>query len=281
MTEHLSQFLSELKSLRAAIKTDKAKTVNKASLRSKAEQLSTTWLSTHSKELLASGRINEALIEKYSTVFRQILKITGPSNPKKRYLSLLGDAIKAFKMDLILPMHESPAMSPSLALLTGLFGGLPTEEDSYLREAIGCAQKGFLRGSVVLGWCAAMARIHETIEHIGLPNFNITSARMASQQKGRFKRFNKVFNASSLGDLREVFDNDVLWVLEGMELIDSNQHTRLHSCFEMRCQSAHPGEAPVTEFNLLSFFSDLKEIVFDSGKFRRKMAVTIDEQREQ
>ena len=91
---------------------------------------------------------------------------------------------------------------------------------------------------------------------------------MGSQQKGRFKRFNKVFNVSSIGDLNEVFDNDTLWVLEGMQIIDTNQHTRLHSCFEMRCQSAHPGEAPITEFNLLSFFSDLKEIVFDNSKLK-------------
>lgn len=53
-----------------------------------------------------------------------------------------------------------------------------------------------------------------------------------------------------------------------MELIDSNQHTRLRSCFDLRCQCAHPGDAPVTEYNLLSFFSDLKEIVLQNEKFK-------------
>lgn len=269
MTEQLKQFFLDLKTLKSAIKADNAKTVNKLSLRKKAEHLSSTWLSTCSPQLLASGHFDQALIERYSAAFRQILRITGPGNSKERYLTLLNSVIKAFKKELLLPLHESPATSRSLSLLTDLFSGLPAEEDSYLREAIGCAQKGFLRGSVVLGWCAAIARIHQTIEQIGLPNFNITSARMASEQKGRFKRFNKVFTVSSVGDLREVFDNDVLWVLEGIQLIDSNQHTRLHSCFEMRCQCAHPGEAPVTEFNLLSFFSDLKEIVFDNSKFQK------------
>lgn len=52
-----------------------------------------------------------------------------------------------------------------------------------------------------------------------------------------------------------------------MLLIDSNQHTRLHSCFDLRNHSGHPGEAPVTEYNLLSFFSDLIEIVLKNPKF--------------
>ena len=57
-----------------------------------------------------------------------------------------------------------------------------------------------------------------------------------------------------------VFDSDLLWIIEGMQLIDSNQHTRLQSCFDLRNHSGHPGEAPVTEYSLLSFFSDLIEV---------------------
>jgi hypothetical protein len=36
----------------------------------------------------------------------------------------------------------------------------------------------------------------------------------------------------------------------------------------MRCQSAHPGDAPITQFNLLSFFSDLDQIIFSNAKFK-------------
>ncbi|OGP74119.1 MAG: hypothetical protein A2V86_10835 [Deltaproteobacteria bacterium RBG_16_49_23] len=269
MRQHLNQFLAELKSLRNGIKSDRAKTVNKIATRKKAEGLATSWLSTHSSQLLSAGQISTDMLDKYSDLFRQLLKITGPSNLSASYLKLLNAIIKSFREDIILVLHEQPPTSASLALLTTLFKGLPSDEDTYLKEATGCALKGFLRASVVLGWCAAISRIHAKIEEIGFATFNVTSAQMASQQKGRFKRFNKVFNLSSIGDLNEVFDNDTLWVLEGMQIIDSNQHTRLHSCFEMRCQSAHPGEAPITEFNLLSFFSDLKEIVFDNPKLSR------------
>jgi hypothetical protein len=52
-----------------------------------------------------------------------------------------------------------------------------------------------------------------------------------------------------------------------MQVIDANQHARLRSCFELRNHSAHPGEAPVTDYNLLSFFSDIIEIVLKNPKF--------------
>ena len=71
----------------------------------------------------------------------------------------------------------------------------------------------------------------------------------------------------SLAELREVFDTIILWIIEGMGLIDTNEHARLRGCFELRSQSAHPGNAPITEYNLLSFFSDINEIVLKNGHF--------------
>jgi hypothetical protein len=130
-------------------------------------------------------------------------------------------------------------------LLSEVLGGLPSaEENEYLKEAIDCARHDFYRASVVLGWCATTDRIHRVIEKTGFPNFNVASASMASQTKGRFKKFNAVQNVSSMSDMREVFDTVVMWVLEGVQFIDSNQHTRLRSCFDMRCPCAHPGDAP-------------------------------------
>jgi hypothetical protein len=141
-------------------------------------------------------------------------------------------------------------------------------EYDYLEEAIKCADNEFFRAAAVLGWCSAIDRIHNKIVQLGLDNFNVTSARLASQQQGRFKRYNKTFSVQTLSDLRQVFDTDILWILEGMGLLDINEHTRLRSCFDLRNQSAHPGDAPVTQYNLLSFFSDLKEIIFLNSKFK-------------
>jgi hypothetical protein len=141
------------------------------------------------------------------------------------------------------------------------------EEDEYFKEATKCANANLLRASAVMGWCACIDRIHKKIEELGYDKFNSTSQAMATQNSGRFKRFSSAQRVTSMSELREVFDSNILWILEGMKLIDNNQHTRLRSCFELRCQSSHPGDAPMTEYNLLSFFSDINEIVFKNPKF--------------
>ena len=169
----------------------------------------------------------------------------------------------------IIPLLTQPKSNPKATLLSEVLDVLPSsEENEYLKEAVDCARHNFYRASVVLGWCATIARIHKAIEKTGYPQFNVASSTMASQTKGRFKKFNAVQNVSSISELREVFDTVVIWILEGMQFIDSNQHTRLRSCFDMRCQCAHPGDAPVTHYNLLSYFSDLNEIVFKNQKFK-------------
>jgi hypothetical protein len=141
------------------------------------------------------------------------------------------------------------------------------KENEYLFEAICCASNGFLKASVVLGWCATIDKIHCKIEEIGFKEFNNASLSMDKQNTGRYKNFNQKQNVNSINELRTIFDNIILWVIEGMGLIDYNEHTRLKSCFDMRCHSLHPGNAPITKYNVLSFFSDINEIVLKNPKF--------------
>lgn len=136
-----------------------------------------------------------------------------------------------------------------------------------MSEAINCAKAGYLKAAVVLGWCACIDHIHKKIDALGYTHFNVASAQLASQQKGRFKNFSGTRNVSSLSELREVFDKDVLTIIEGMNLIDFNQGTRLKSCFDMRNHSGHPGDAPITPYNVMSFFSDINQIVLTNSKF--------------
>jgi hypothetical protein len=77
----------------------------------------------------------------------------------------------------------------------------------------------------------------------------------------------KKFKVDSLSELQKVFDTDLLWVLEYLELIDSNQHQRLRTCFDLRNHSAHPGQAPVEPENVLAFYSDITKIVLKNSKF--------------
>lgn len=267
MLEHLRELHKEIKELRKDIKKETANTIAKKGLRERAEAIGTKWFADISGALVDQYGLSSETVEFYSQNFGRLIKISAPNNLKKSYLDALSALSRTFRDDLTLPVQKFPKAGSDVSLLTTMLDGLPSDESEYLLEAINCAKRKYYRASAVLGWCAVIDRIHRVIESIGFAKFNVTSASMASQTKGRFKRFNSPQNVGSLSELREVFDTVVLWVLEGMQLIDINQHTRLKGCFDLRCQCAHPGDAPITEYNLLSFFSDLNEIVFKNHNF--------------
>ena len=265
--EKLKQLHEQLKTLRRDIQKHVGPSIAKQDLRTRAETLGAAWFADFLPSLNLT--IAPEVLAKYSSAFGKLIKLSAPNNLKKSYAAALTTLTKKFRDELILPQQSNQAGgSATLAVLGQVLGTLPSqEENEYLEEAVKCARQGFLRAAVVLGWCAAIDRVHRKIEALGFASFNVASATMASQQQGRFKKFNSVQNVSSLSELRAVFDNVILWIIEGMALVDSNQHTRLTSCFEMRCQCAHPGEAPITPFNLMSFFSDINEIVLKNPKF--------------
>ena len=268
LLESLKHLHERLAALRKAVSIEPAKTISKKPIRDEAEQIGSFWYSGLSDELNAVTSIKPTIIQSYSDNFSRLIKISAPNNLKASYDDVLKNLTKKFRDDLIIEVQKNPLSPTNPSLLNKLLSGIPNqEENDYLQEAIKCATHEFYRAAVVLGWCATIDRIHKLIEKKGFPKFNVTSASMASQTLGRFKRFNSPQNISSLSELREVFDTVVLWILEGMLLIDVNQHTRLKGCFDLRNQCAHPGDAPITEFNLLSFFSDLNEIVLKNPKF--------------
>jgi hypothetical protein len=269
MLDALRILQKDLGTLRKEVLSVKTDRIAKKSLRNKAEEIGSKWFSEFSEALVNQHGLSPDLIESYSQHFGRLIKVSAPNNLKKSYADILHAVLKSFRDDLIIPLQTQPKGTPKASLLSEVLDVLPSAaENAYLKEAIECARHDFYRASVVLGWCAVIDRIHRAIEKGGFPKFNIASATMASQTAGRFKKFNAVQNVSSLSEVREVFDTVILWIMEGMGLIDSNQHTRLRSCFDMRCQCAHPGDAPVTQYNLLSYFSDLNEIIFKNDKFK-------------
>lgn len=269
MKQSVEKLLKDLKELRKLIKNEKGKQISKKELRMKAESIGEEWFSISSKFDLSITGLKTDYIELYNDSFRDLIKLSAPNNLKTSYLKTVNEIIKDFRDDIILPLHEKHTTKSSVNLLDEILNDiLNPEENEYIKESVNCAKQGFYKASVVLGWCAAIHKIHIKIEHMGFTQFNVCSARLASQTQGRYKKFNSTQNISSLNELQEVFDTVILWIIEGLNLIDSNQHTRLRSCFDMRCQCAHPGEAPITEFNLMSYFSDLNEIVFKNLKFK-------------
>ncbi len=268
MLDELRQLHIDLKNLRRDISKENTLQIAKIDLRRRTESCATQWFSTISPALSRQNLISADFMENYSNLFATLLKLSRPNNLRSRYLDVLKEVSKKFHNDLILPIQTKPKLAKEISPLAKMLEGITSEaENIYLKEATDCASHGFLRAAAVLGWSAAIDRIHRAIEKSGFAKFNTVSQQMTATTSGRFKRFNSPQSIASLSELREVFDSNILWILEGMQLIDSNQHTRLRSCFELRCHSGHPGDAPVTEYNLLSFFSDINEIVFRNAAF--------------
>jgi hypothetical protein len=269
MHSKLKQFFIEIRGFQNNLKNERVSRISRKDLKFTAEALATKWFSDIQPQVNTIGVVSLDIVNNYDKAFDNLIKLAGSNNLRSSYLSTLSVITKPFRAELLTPFIKQPQVSASLPMLNRLLSAIPDpNENEYIQEAIRCAQRDCPRGAVILGWCAAINRIHQKIESLGFPRFTVTSAQMASQKAGRFKKFNSPQNVGSIGELREVFDNVVLWIIEGMGLIDPNQHTRLRSCFDMRCQCAHPGEAPLTEWNLLSFFSDINEIVFKNDVFK-------------
>jgi hypothetical protein len=268
IVEDSKNLLAELKRLKNEIKKEQSDRIHKESLRVRSEGLSNMWFSEIQNIIKNYDFISSDTMKKYQDYFARLIKISAPSNRKKSYLETLDNIIRGFSDDLIMPIITNHSNIQPKNLFSNFFlefNEIP--EKNYLDEAIGCAENGFFRAATVLAWNAVVYRFHTVIEKNGFQVFNTTSKMIALKNTGRFKRYNKSFDISDRNELGDVFDTDILWVLEGMTLIDSNEHTRIKSCYDMRCQAAHPGNAPILEYNLLSFFSDIKEIIFKNKKF--------------
>lgn len=273
LTRLTKAFFDEVKTAAKHLSAASSSNVNNQEERVQYEQLAEKWFSDFAKVLPSYG-ISLEILEKYSNAFKVILKLSSGKNRRESFKKQFSMIISSFNDDIIIflqteaeePVVENHAEFEKEA--NELLLKIPDkDENAYLKEALGCWQSGFLKGATVLLWCAAIDRIHSVIEQIGFEKFNRMSSQMKAQTTGKFKHFNKEYQIQSVSDLRIVFDRDILQIIEGMQLIDSNERTRLASCFDMRCHSGHPGDAPITKYNVLSCFSDIVEIILANPKF--------------
>lgn len=265
--QHLEAILLRTKALRRDVKAETNARVYKTGLREEAAALGSDWHKNYAPSLKHS--LSSELIDKYGALYKKLIQLSVPGSQQAAYLETLEQIIKPFNTDVMIPSHQGSLGTAAPSSFDAFFAGLSNADESdYLKEALACAKAGHHRAAVVLGWSAAIDRIHRVAEQKGFVKFNSMSQQMSAATTGRYKKFTKAQNISNLAEMREVFDSIILWVIEGMGMIDTNQHTRLASCFDMRCHGAHPGNAPITPYNLMSFFSDLDQIVFMNPVFK-------------
>ena len=266
--ESINELNKSLISLGAYFDECKIEFITKKETTGQAQLVAKKWFEDI-EPILEQFGISEPIKNKYHNYFSQLIQLSLKPSWKKTYQKIIKEILADFKDDILIVVMKSAGKITSIAGLTKILENAIEEEKEYLNEALGCAKYGFYRASMVLVWSAAVHRMQKAVEKLGFSEFNKKSKEMKSICEGRFKRFQKSFSVHSLSELRAtVFDTDLLWVLEYWELIDANQHERLSICLTMRNNAAHPGEAPITDINLASAFSDLKNIVFDNPKFK-------------
>lgn len=267
--DSLTEFERDLRQLRRNIANLQTDRVAKKALLNEAARLATRWVEELRSPLEHKFEISEDVIQSTSACMKRLHVLSRPNNRKTSYMELLDEVIAHFKDKFLLPIQQTGMAIESVFDLQKLVRGLANEEESdYLKEAVECANSTYKRAAIVLGWCAAIDRIQRCVIGMGFHKFTAASSNLKQQSTGRFKWFNKEFKITSLNDLQQVFDTDLITVCEGLGLFDANQADRLIRVdFQYRNHSAHPGEAPIEDAHLVAFFTDITTIILNNPKF--------------
>lgn len=266
--KHLDDFRKALKNLKAEISEIPTERVSRKHSMSAADEIATFWVENLRSPLEYKFRLNSDVISKTSEAMKHLHILSRPNNLKTSYLETINEVLNKFDDKFILPIKQTGTEFKSfLDLRKILATSQSSDETLYLKEAINCAESGFWRAAIVMGWCATIDKIQKKIIQMGFEKFNQTSVQMKSQPKGKYRRWNKEFSVTTLAELQEVFDSDLILVLEGMGILEGNQTERLFSCFQYRNHSAHPGQAPIEEPHVIIFFNDINSIILNNPLF--------------
>lgn len=268
LIDALELFRKRLLELKKLLNEHSGPKVSRKAIRTLADDIATMWVEVLRSPLEHRAKLPQQLINNTAESMRQLHILSRPNNLKSSYVTVVSTTLKNFDNNFILPIKQTPSKLEKKLDLDKLVPGLlDAEESDYLRESIDCAVSGYHRAAIVMGWCATISRIQKLLLKKGLSHFNAASKKLKLQTTGKFKNWNKEFNVNSLSELQTVFDTDLIVVMEGMSMLDGNQAERLKMCFQFRNHSAHPSHAPITEANLISFFSDITSIVLQNPQF--------------
>lgn len=266
--DEIKSFRTRLGDLKKTIESSSKKQIFTKTILRELEEFSTLWFDKFEALLRHFYKLDQSAIDRYHDSMGKLLEFSTMNPATSTVLGLLKDVEKGINQDLLFPVLKYQNDIKKHGNYSNILTDKTGVELEYLREAVECAEHGYFRAAIILGWAAAIDRLHQIIMNNGLDKFNRASVQMSALAAGRYKRFNKKLDIQNLSDLRmTVFDNDLLWVLEFLGLIDGNEHEKLEICFTMRNTSAHPGEAKFSPENVASFFSDLDTLVFKNPKF--------------
>ncbi len=211
LVESIRDFKKNIEQLLKKVDSVNGNQIQAKALLFEVEQISTKWFEDYENLLKNSFKIPGNIIDRYRANFGKLLELCDGKPSKKNIQSILRESLDNFHSDLTVPIQKYQSILLKFPELDKLLNNVTDIEQNYLSEAISCARYGNLRASIILGWCAAVSRLHFYVDKIGIDKFNEASVQMFAIQSGRYKRFTKKFDIHTYSELQmNVFDNDLL-----------------------------------------------------------------------
>lgn len=263
--EELTRFRDDLKSLRRNIKKNRGEMIHQKKLREIASAMVTQWNENVRSPLEHKFRLPSEDINEMAKQMEKLALLSLGSNRRTSYIRVLDSSLDEFNTRFMVPVMQPPPDMSTVFDIRNMFPNLSDPNAlAYMKEAIGCANADYLRAAFVLGWCAVIDRIQSYFLRKGFSYFNQLCMNLNEKKSGKFKNWNKAFTVTTISELQAIFDADLITLIEGDNLIDSNQARNLRRCLDDRNQSAHPGEASLTKDHLKVFFSNIRHIIFEN-----------------
>jgi hypothetical protein len=171
--------MTTLRALQKKVRSYRRQQVQDGNLLSEAKAAASEWFDVV-KPAFEGASFSADAIGDASARFEQLLRMS-KTRPRRQTLLSVIDAGLSPYADIIHQI-EIGTFAPKSALNIGPFiEGLPSDEGEYMAEAQRCLTVDALRGCVVLGWCATIARIHAKIAEIGYDKFSTATAEMMAK----------------------------------------------------------------------------------------------------
>jgi len=266
LVKNLEDIEKSVKTIRTKVKKIKTSHTSNSEIQQLAKNASTCWYNAKSE--LPSYGIQEVTITSYEKQFHRLTTLSGGNSRVKSYLDAIGKIILNLKKEIILPVISTSTKTSGIKSLDEILKFVTPVEKEYLEESKKCENIDCDRASVILGWCAAVYRMHKTIEKDGFANYNQATTKMKNTKKGIYKDFNNERTIQTIGELQRIPDSEILKVLEFNGFLDATMYKTLDGCLGRRNNAGHPGDAVISKPNLESFFIDLKTNIFVNAKFK-------------
>jgi iron-sulfur cluster repair protein YtfE (RIC family) len=138
----LNVLKKELLELRARLSKLESENVYKKELKDSAQALARKWFE-EIEHAIQHYSVSEELRTKYHRLFTTLLKLSFKVSRKKTYLKTINEILSNFETDLLMSILKSAGQVVRIDHLAKILENVTEEEKEYLKEALGCASRGF------------------------------------------------------------------------------------------------------------------------------------------